>query len=1019
MLAQCMCRYQCRRRDECLHFLTTSKAKFDNTLGNPDVNGCCMFKQRETQMSMDIITIDFETYYDKDFSLSKMMTAEYVLSPQFQVIGIGIKLNDKPARWIPNHNDAVRKVLAAIDFSKYLVLCHNTMFDGAILAWHYGVRPRMWLDTLSMARPIYGVSVGGSLAKLAVACNVGVKGTEVVNALGKRLEHFTPNELARYGDYCVNDTEITWKIFQLLLPQLPVKELALIDSTLRMYIEPTLQLDTTTLQAHLDNVRLRRAAVLAALPAAFVRGKLQQEKIDLSYDEERALASAGTGWGDLPPEAAAVATQLLGDGEIPEAIRSLLMSNAKFAAILESCGVEPPTKISPTTGKVTYAFGKTDKQFTALLEHDHPLVSALVAARLGTRSTIEETRTRHFLTLAGLGRGLPVPLQYSGANQTWRWSGGDKTNVQNLPRGGALRKAIVAPDGYAIVAVDSSNIELRVNHTFAGQSSSVESFKLGRDLYCEFASVLFNRTITKADKHERQLGKLCIAEGELVLTDRGLVPIEQVTTVHRVWDGVEWVTHDGAVLVGEKEVMTYDGLTATPDHVVYLQDGRPCELRVAAAASSRIAQTGAGGQAVRLGDDFDERAAQGKSSHQGLVPVSGVQHREVGELGQPYAWEDDGVSGVLTTQAVTSVADQPSERDAATLHQPEGSVVQELRGAWDRVSVCGCVGGMSVGAAALGAGPHDGAGPDRQQRTLRSGESSLGDASSEQQQQAQLGSTTGVRATDQTPGSPLRGQHTTHATDEASADGTAGGGALEPAVVQAKRRVWDILNAGPRHRFTVSGRLVSNCHLSLGYGCGYEKFREICRLNKVTLSEEEARNIVDLWRNTYAKIPEMWKRAGDSLNAIYNGVSMNLDQAGLVRTSKRGLELPEGRFILYPDLQQQTSPDTGRLEWVFKSRNGPKRVYGGAVVENICQSLARHIIADQWYATIKAMAKLGFPGWRVVLQVHDELVLCGPVDSAPAVRDLVTTIMGRSPQWWPDVPLAAEGDYARSYGECK
>ena len=108
---------------------------------------------------MDIYTIDFETYYDREYSLSKVTTEKYVRDPRFEAILLGIKKNNGPVKWIPK--PLIEPFIKAIDFSKSAILCHNTAFDGAILSWHYGVKPKLWLDTLSMARPLHNVTVGG------------------------------------------------------------------------------------------------------------------------------------------------------------------------------------------------------------------------------------------------------------------------------------------------------------------------------------------------------------------------------------------------------------------------------------------------------------------------------------------------------------------------------------------------------------------------------------------------------------------------------------------------------------------------------------------------------------------------------------------------------------------------------------------------------------------------------------------------------------------------------------------
>ena len=405
-----------------------------------------------------LITLDFETFYSKDFSLSKITTERYIRDPQFQTIGFGYKIDDGRSEWVTGSDDVIRDALYALDIPNSNLICHNMAFDGAILAWRYGLIPKYYLDTLSMARPITGQTVGGSLAALAKKFMLGEKGKEVVNALGMRLEDFGATQLHAYGEYCKNDVDLTYTLFHILRQYTTPQELYIIDMMLRMYTDPVLTLDTESLEKHLIDVRRKKDELMM--------------RIDSSIG------------------------------------RDALMSNPKFAEVLQKLGVEPPMKTSLRTGKETYAFGKTDVAFKALLEHEDERVQAVVAARLGVKSTLEETRTEAFIGISVRGL-LPILLNYYGAH-TGRASGGDKVNLQNLPRGGALRRAMQAPEGHKLVAVDSSQIEARVVAWLAGQDDLVDCFAQGRDIYSEFATDVYGKTVTKADKVERFVGKTCI-----------------------------------------------------------------------------------------------------------------------------------------------------------------------------------------------------------------------------------------------------------------------------------------------------------------------------------------------------------------------------------------------------------------------------------------------------------------------------------------------------------------------------
>ena len=403
---------------------------------------------------MQILTIDFETFYSRTYSLSKMTTEEYVRGDEFQVVGVSVQVDNGEPEWFSGSDEETLRFLQKFEFDKNLALAHNAMFDAAILTWHYGIKPKGWLDTLSMGRALHGTEVGGSLKVLAEHYELGVKGTEVENALGFRREDFSADHLARYGEYCRNDVALTYKLFSAMSHQFPSAELKLIDLTIRMFSEPVLQLDVQVLERHMREVKIAKASALGL------------------YD------------------------------------RDTLMSNPKFADVLRTFGVEPPMKISPATGRETYAFSKTDEDFKALLDHPMPHVAALVSARLGTKSTIEETRTERFIGISQRG-SLPVPLRYYAAH-TGRWGGDDKLNLQNLPRISSLKYAIIPPDGYVILDSDSSQIEARTVAWLAGQDDLVDAFEAGQDVYKIMASAIYGKSVGDVTKDERFVGKTTI-----------------------------------------------------------------------------------------------------------------------------------------------------------------------------------------------------------------------------------------------------------------------------------------------------------------------------------------------------------------------------------------------------------------------------------------------------------------------------------------------------------------------------
>jgi DNA polymerase I-like protein with 3'-5' exonuclease and polymerase domains len=607
---------------------------------------------------MDILTIDFETYYDREFSLSKITTEEYVRSKQFETIGVAVKVNDDKTEWYSGTKEQVKFWLGKFKWHESIALAHNAMFDMAILNWQFGYRPKKIADTLSMARAIHGTEVGGSLGALVQHYQLGEKGTEVVNALGKRRADFTDEELARYASYCINDVDLTYELFKCLAGDFPIPELELIDLTIRMFTEPVLKLDKTVLANHLVEIRSSKDMLLR----------------NITENKEE------------------------------------LMSNPKFAEILRKCGVEPPMKVSPTTGKDTYAFSKTDEEFKALLEHENVNVQAVVAARLGMRSTIEETRTERFIEIGQRGL-LPIPLRYYAAH-TGRWGGDDKVNMQNLPRSSPLKNAIVAPDGYFIVDSDSSQIEARTLAWLAEQNDLVEAFDKGEDVYKIMASAIYGKPQEEITKDERFVGK---------------------TTI-----------------------------------------------------------------------------------------------------------------------------------------------------------------------------------------------------------------------------------------------------------------------------------------LGAGYGMGPVKFKAQLKTFNVDLSEEECKRIISVYRETYPRIPQLWKQASSALLAIANEQTAPLGREGaLAVEGSKGIGLPNGLYIKYPNLRRWVN-DQGKEELVYDTKKGkaviPNRIYGGKVIENVCQALARIVIAEQMLMIAKK--------YRVVMTVHDAIACLIPESEKDTGREFVEMCMRIRPKWALDLPLNCESGVNKSYGSC-
>lgn len=887
---------------------------------------------------MDLITLDFETYYATDYGLRKFTTEEYIRHKSFEVIGVSVKVNSEEAVWFSGTKEQTKRFLDGYNWG-CVAIAHNAVFDMAILNWHFDIRPKRIADTLSMARALHGKEVGGSLDALVTHYDLGVKGKEVLNALGKHRIDFTAEELERYGEYCKNDSELTHKLFGVLGFNFPVSELRLIDLTIRMFTEPTLSLDAAKLTDHLGNVQIKKAKLME---------RLKETKADL-------------------------------------------LSNLKFAELLKLLGVEPPMKISPATGKDTYAFAKSDEAFKALLEHENTYVQTLVAARLGVKSTIEETRTERLLGIAKRGL-LPIPLRYYAAH-TGRWGGDDKVNMHNLPRKSPLKHAICVPKGFVLVDSDSSQIEARTLAWLAGQDDLVAAFEKGEDVYSIMASSIYNKPIAEVTKDERFVGKTtilgCIGAGTQVLCDSGWKPIEQVTRADKLWDGEEWVCHQGILTKGLKQTLNLCGVWLTPDHKV-LSGTQWLEAQSVVADESILCQAldtgaenlpllatsqgkGTGSRRLSYGAIADYLSTQLTTKTLRTLRVLAAmfvprRRRTVNAIGSMLT------PCTMTHTVFDYLTDyQQRPQGATTLVHP---IMAIMGGGVSKFLLSG----ERIGQRFLG-----------MYRPLKVGTS---------KSLKWIGSTI-TKGTSRV----ISGLHLGAPTCKTDAK-------CQP--LSKNLQTYDIAYSGPRNRFTILTErgpiLVHNC----GYGMGAPKFKAQLKTFGVDITEEEASGIIHVYRETYPKIPALWRQASRALEAIKGDQSapLGLDGVLIVRGTV-GIQLPNGLYLKYPNLRDWAN-SSGKLEQVYDTKRGktliPNRIYGGKVIENVCQALARIVIGEQMLAISKR--------YKVVMTVHDAIACLVPTEEADEGKAFVEGCMKVRPTWAQGLPLNCEAGMGLTYGDC-
>ena len=651
------------------------------------------------------ITIDFETYYDKEWSLTKITTEKYIRGDKFECIGLSVKIGSMTTHFHRKENwkGFIQSIMEKYPNSPFV--CHNASFDMGILGLRYGIHPRFTVDTSVMAKlcGLDRVAGGSSLAKLTdFLCSKGVitavKGNEVHNMLGVHADDMTEQQWKAYGEYCKLDTDLCYQLYMYMLDLVPLSELVMSHITTEMWTKPVVQLNVPLLESYAYRLATEREQMLKGIAG----------KLGVSTDE----------------------------------MLKHLRSAPKFKAILESLGVKVPMKHSEKQNKLVPALSKTDQEFLALQDHPNKLVSTLVSTKLGAMSSMEQTRTATFLDIAQRGL-MPIPLRYAAAHtgryggcfcaetmvclksknpfdrspyyanivdatpDTLIWNGeefvehdgvicngvqevinydglcgtrghkvftegglvtleyardnglpiidcalpsssstfpiagtrpkmnyadgavvpvydilnagkdhkymangklvhnSDKVNLQNLSKRTkepVLRQSLGVLPNNAWVAADSSQIECRVLSYLAKQDDVVDIFKSGKDVYLDMASKIYGESYeslydqakgenaTKEGKLKRNIGKVvvlgCISQDTEVLTKRGWVVIQDVQADDLLWDGADWVSHDGVISKGEKPCIEFGGVYMTPDHEVF--DGEVWEEAQYATSSKAI-----------------------------------------------------------------------------------------------------------------------------------------------------------------------------------------------------------------------------------------------------------------------------------------------------------------------------------------------------------------------------------------------------------------------------------------------
>lgn len=486
------------------------------------------------------LTVDFETYYDSDYNLRKMTVEEYVRDPRFQVTGLAIKVGQGASLWITGTFEYMRSVLARLPWERVLLINHNlSLFDSLILTEHFGLRAREWSCTQAMARALIGGynsrGEGLSLAALAKRFGLASKLDDLKDVEGLRQEEIPPELMDRFGKYAVRDTDLARSLFDIMAPLLPSDEHEQISLFTRMFCEPKLGVDGDLASALFEQEKTEKERLIERT------GMTRKQLGSTLADARNPLAQAFIALGVTPKTKVSPTTKkdtwafakddrFMEDMLIHDDPRVRDLAEARIAVKsvigqsrlgrLRDIASRGRLPVPLTYGRaITHRCGGAGK---INLQNTSRPAPADAIAYLGQRVftpagyscvvAVNEQQGKVavvdpavFKVITEIGLALDLRSLVAANYEVLLY---DYKQVHIA----GIRDVIVAQEGYTLPVCDSSNIELRVAHTLAGQTDTVALLRQGADLYCDFAGTLYKRDVTKADKKERLHGKISMLQ---------------------------------------------------------------------------------------------------------------------------------------------------------------------------------------------------------------------------------------------------------------------------------------------------------------------------------------------------------------------------------------------------------------------------------------------------------------------------------------------------------------------------
>ena len=551
-----------------------------------------------------MITIDIETKSDKD--ISKCGVYAYTDTPYFDILLFAYSIDGQPVQVVDTANgeEIPENVLAALADKNVVKRAFNCNFERVCLSKYLRENHPQYFQSYSIDEDTVGDFLNPESwhCSMIHARTLGLPSSlaEVGKVLGIEQQKITEGK-ALIKFFCVPYDTIDG-VPQFHSPTDYPDKWEIFKAYNKRDVEAELEIDR----------KLSRFPVPDFIWQEFY---LDQEINDRGILVDMQLADKAISLDAEAKEELTVEMKRLTDIENPNSVYQLL-------DWLETQGYK-----SDSLGKA---------QVQELIKTAKEPVRSVLRMRLQlSKSSVKKyTAMKNTACSDNRARGM---FSFYGASRTGRWAGRN-VQLQNLPQNHLpdltearelvkygsfediqmlyddvpdtlsqlIRTAFIPRQGMKFIVADFSAIEARVIAWLAGEEWRMKAFANGEDIYCASASKMFGVPVVKHGEngHLRQKGKVaelaCIAEGQLVLTNHGLKPIERVSVSDKVWDGVKWIPHQGVIYKGKCNVISYDGLTATPDHLVWVE-GRitPIPFGIAAATGSQLVSTGNGAIALQ------------------------------------------------------------------------------------------------------------------------------------------------------------------------------------------------------------------------------------------------------------------------------------------------------------------------------------------------------------------------------------------------------------------------------------